>query len=552
MKYITQIVRIVVGVLFIISGFIKLNDPIGFSYKLQEYFGADVLNLPFLEPYALAISVFVVIFEVVLGVFLLIGYQKKFTLWSLLLMIVFFTFLTFYSAYFDKVKDCGCFGDALKLTPWESFTKDVVLLLLIIVLFIGQKYIKPLFNRLGQTVVALLSFIACLGFAYHVLMHLPAIDFRAYKIGANIKKGMEVPEDAPKPVQEFTWMFDVNGEQKTFVTNGSYPTVEGGKYVGVETKVIDPGYEPPVKDFSIETDSENLADKFLAAPNVIMVASYNLDTAEKAGLAALKQVTDNAIRKGYTVIGLSASGEETKQAIKKEYDLNFDFYLCDEKAIKTIVRSNPGILELKEGTVTQKLHWNDIDDLKLQDLPTAMPNLNFKLKKQLDSIMVLDQKYRKDFSPETMRDMIQQDSLNIAEVENILAKHGYPGKSLVGEETSKVAWLVIQHSNKIDKYLPLIKEASSKNELRKKYAAMMEDRHLMENGKEQIFGTQGKTYFNDSIKFIWPIKDPETVNQRRKEAGFEDTVEEYAKLLFGEDFEYKPLTMKDISKYLKK
>ena len=128
MKYLVHLSRLLVGILFIISGLIKLNDPLGFSYKLEEYFSSDVLNLPFLEPYALAISLFVVIFEVVLGVFLLIGFKRKFTVWSLLGMIVFFTFLTFYSAYFDKVKDCGCFGDALKLTPWESFTKDVVLL----------------------------------------------------------------------------------------------------------------------------------------------------------------------------------------------------------------------------------------------------------------------------------------------------------------------------------------------------------------------------------------------------------------------------------------
>src|SRR5210317_498831 len=132
MKVVVSISRIFVGILFIISGFIKLNDPLGFSYKLQEYFSADVLNLPFLEPYALIISVLVVVFEVVLGVFLIIGYKPKFTVWSLFAMIVFFTFLTFYSAYFDKVRDCGCFGDALKLTTGERFTKDVILLILIL------------------------------------------------------------------------------------------------------------------------------------------------------------------------------------------------------------------------------------------------------------------------------------------------------------------------------------------------------------------------------------------------------------------------------------
>ena len=131
----TQFSRLFVGILFIISGLIKLNDPVGFSYKLAEYFSAPVFNMPFLEPFALAIALFLVILEVILGVLLLIGYKTKFTIWSLLILIVLFTFLTFYSAYFDVVKDCGCFGDALKLTPWLSFTKDVVLLFFILILY---------------------------------------------------------------------------------------------------------------------------------------------------------------------------------------------------------------------------------------------------------------------------------------------------------------------------------------------------------------------------------------------------------------------------------
>jgi hypothetical protein len=279
-------------------------------------------------------------------------------------MIVFFTFLTFYSAYFEKVKDCGCFGDALKLTPWESFTKDVVLLVLIIILFLGVKYIKPLFSSLGVTVLALASFIGCLWFGYHVLMHLPSKDFRAYKVGANIKEGMITPEDAPKPVQEFTWTFKVNGEEKEYVTSGSYPTVDG-EYVGVETKVVKEGYDPPVKDFSIETDTEDLTDKFLSEENVIMIIMYNLATAEPDGVAKLKAFSDKALQNGYTVIGLTASGKDEKLQFKSSNKLNFDFYLCDEKALKTVVRASPGIVKLKKGTVTQKAHWNDIDDIDL-------------------------------------------------------------------------------------------------------------------------------------------------------------------------------------------
>ena len=132
---ITQFSRLFVGILFIISGLIKLNDPIGFSYKLAEYFSEPVFNMPFFVPFSLALALFLVILEVVLGVMLLIGYKTKFTIWSLLILIVLFTFLTFYSAYFNVVKDCGCFGDALKVTPWQSFTKDIVLLFFILILF---------------------------------------------------------------------------------------------------------------------------------------------------------------------------------------------------------------------------------------------------------------------------------------------------------------------------------------------------------------------------------------------------------------------------------
>ncbi|MGE5943153.1 MAG: BT_3928 family protein [Flavobacteriales bacterium] len=364
MKIIIHISRILVGALFIFSGVIKLNDPLGFSYKLQEFFTPDVLNLPFLEPYALLIAVFVVVFEVVLGVFLLIGYKPKFTVWSLLIMIVFFTFLTFYAWYFDKVKDCGCFGDFLKLKPVESFIKDVILLVFILILFFGIKHIKPVFSKLVTTILALFGFIVSLWFAYHVLMHLPVIDFRAYKVGNNIKEGMSTPENAAKPIQEFQWKFMVNGKEETIITDGSYPDVKGD-YISVETKMIKEGYQPPILDFSIESEDEDLTDYFLNEEKLIMVVSYSLEHIDRDSLNELKKVTDEALKKGYTVIGLTASGADAKKNIKDTYHLGFDFYLCDEKALKTVVRSNPGILKLNKGTVMQKLHYNDMDDLEL-------------------------------------------------------------------------------------------------------------------------------------------------------------------------------------------
>lgn len=417
MKYIIHICRILVGALFIFSGLIKLNDPIGFSYKLQEYFSADVLNLPVFEPYALGIAVFVVVLEVVLGVFLLIGYKPKFTVWSLLAMIVFFTFLTFYAAYFEKVKDCGCFGDFLKLEPWESFFKDLILLILILVLVYGLNHVKPLFGRFPTTLLALLGFIGSLWFGYHVLMHLPTWDFRAYKVGANIADGMNVPEDAPKPIQEFTWTFKVNGEEKVIVTDGSYPTVEGGEYVGVETEVIRAGYDPPIKDFSIESEDENLTDLFLAEDHLIMVVSYSLETANAEGFKNVKDITDLAIKRGYTVIGLTASGADAKASTKQIYDLNFDFYLCDEKALKTVIRSNPGIVKLEKGTVVQKVHFNDVDDLELPEVPRKPePVVEEKRPYLIDGVQY-EKAYVDQIDPERIESVdIIKDSLALTEM----------------------------------------------------------------------------------------------------------------------------------------
>ncbi|GMN10789.1 DoxX family protein [Croceitalea sp. MTPC9] len=364
MKYLVGFSRVFVGILFIISGLIKLNDPVGFSFKLEEYFSQGVLDLPVFMPYALAIAIIVVIIEVLLGIMLLIGYKPKFTVWSLLAMIIFFTFLTFYSAYFNKVTDCGCFGDAVKLTPWESFTKDIILLVLIVVLVVEVKNIKPLFNNLKGTMVMAVSLLGCSVFCYYVLYHLPAKDFRPYKIGANIEEGMSVPDDAPKALYEYAWRFKVNGEDKIVVTNGDYPTVDGD-FVDVETTEIQKGYEPPIHDFTIEKDGEDLTSLLMNEDKLVMVIAYDLAKSNYEAFKEIKRTTDEAISKGYKVIGMSASGTDKANSTTKEYSLDFEFYFTDETTLKTIVRSNPAILILERGTIKDKVHYNDLDKLKL-------------------------------------------------------------------------------------------------------------------------------------------------------------------------------------------
>ncbi|SHM25278.1 BT_3928 family protein [Flavobacterium xinjiangense] len=363
---ITQFARIFVGILFIISGLIKLNDPIGFSYKLAEYFSEPVFNMPFFVPFALAIALFLVTVEVVLGVMLLIGYKSKFTINSLLLLIVLFTFLTFYSAYFDVVKDCGCFGDALHLTPWQSFTKDVVLLFFILILFFNKKLVKPLFGNTVQNILALASIVLCAFMGYWVINHLPLKDFRPYKVGTNIQKGMRIPDGAPKSVVEMVFIYKVNGVDKEFTEKDLMNIPAGATFVDRKDKVITEGYVPPIHDFAMEKDGSDYKDEFLQEPKLVMIVSYDLIHADKNGLMKLEKLNLQAKAKGYKVIGMTASTPEDIEKVKKQFGFTFDFYFCDAIALKTIERANPSIVILEHGTILQKVHHNDISDLKLK------------------------------------------------------------------------------------------------------------------------------------------------------------------------------------------
>lgn len=321
MKILIHISRLLVSLTFIFSGFVKLVDPLGSTYKFQEYFGADVLNMEFFIPYALPFSILLILAEIMFGVMLLVGYLPKFTVWSLLGMIVVFLFLTWYSAYYDKVTDCGCFGDAVKLSSWETFYKNIVLVILILFLVVGAKYIKPLAGLAVAKWASFLSFFLFLYIIYYVLIHLPIIDFRPYAIGKSIPEGME--------------------------------------YIGEK--------EPPIHDFFLETkDGAELTSKILEDKKVLLVISYNLSSSDREGFQNIKIVTDKAIVNGYTVYALSASLDEEFAEIKNEYDLNFDMLFGDETMLKTIIRSNPGVITLNSGVVTGKWSWADAGDITLK------------------------------------------------------------------------------------------------------------------------------------------------------------------------------------------
>ena len=320
LKLLVHMSRIFVGAMFIFSGFVKLVDPIGSQYKFEEYFSEGVLNLEFLIPYALPFSILLIIVEIMLGVSLLLGYKSKITTWSLLGITTIFLFLTWYSAYYNKVTDCGCFGDAIKLTPWETFWKNVILIGLILFLLIGVKNIKALFSKRINTSLIILSFVSFSYITIHVLNHLPIIDFRAYAVGKNITEGMEFPED---------------------------------------------GSVPPVHDFMLEDTQNDLAPEILAMDKVLLVIVYNASKSDDKGFIDIKYIADKAISKGYNVFGVSASFEDDLILIQNNYDLPFDFLFCDETTLKTMIRANPGVMTLSKGTVTGKWNWNDIDDINL-------------------------------------------------------------------------------------------------------------------------------------------------------------------------------------------
>jgi peroxiredoxin len=176
---------------------------------------------------------------------------------------------------------------------------------------------------------------------------------------------MSVPEDAAVAIFDYSWKFNVDGVEKVVVTNGDYPTVDG-EFIDVETKEVQKGYEPPIHDFSIEKDGEDLAASFLQEPKLVMVIAYDLAKSNYRAFVEIKKVTDKAIKNGYKVIGMSASGKDYTQKMKNEYQLGFDFYFTDETTLKTIVRSNPGVLVLEKGTIVQKVHYNDLKDLKFE------------------------------------------------------------------------------------------------------------------------------------------------------------------------------------------
>lgn len=426
--------RLLVGALFIVSGLIKANDPIGFSYKLNDYFAPGVFNMPFLDGWALELSVLVCVAEIALGVAVLAGAKGVVSAWALLLMMVFFTFLTGYTAvanwFFDNpdsgitkffegllgfvarddisyMKDCGCFGDAIKLDPWESFLKDLVLTALAVIIFIGRKRLQPagigtdavnygvaaaliagfsigvvhwwfpLWFALAVFVVLLLlrqwvrepraswlmvgvAKVGSLAFCIYCILHLPIKDFRPYRVGNNIAELRVCPPGAPQDVYNDTWFYKVNGVVGEYTTEQEPWNLPGAEFVDRKTVLVSKGCEPPIHDFVLEdSDGNDLTDTLLAADNALFVVTYNVQKANESAQPQLNALYE-ATKSAATMVALAANSNNETEDFRHKHQNPFDYLSADGTMLKTMIRSNPGLMLVQKGEVKAMWHHNDL------------------------------------------------------------------------------------------------------------------------------------------------------------------------------------------------
>ncbi|HYF70783.1 MAG TPA: BT_3928 family protein [Ohtaekwangia sp.] len=357
-KIVDQVARFIVGGLFIFSGLIKLNDPVGTEIKMEEYFEVFAEDFGsfflFFKDFAMEIGMIMIVLEVVLGVAVLIYYRMNITAVILLVLLTFFTFLTFYSAYFNKVTDCGCFGDAIKLTPWESFFKDVFLMVWVLHLFWYRKTYKQLLpEKAGHAVIFAITVLSTAAGIY-AIQHLPFIDFRAYKIGNHIPTQMKPAEQA-----KFEYIFERkdNGEE---IRSEKYLTdTTLYKYKSInQTNADSPDTKAKITDYAVfSTEGEDMTQQTFEGIKLFFIV-YNVEKASTENIASIKELID-ALDGKIDMMLLTASGGTETEAFRHEHQLAIPYYFADATVLKTIVRSNPGITLWVDGTVKDMWHHND-------------------------------------------------------------------------------------------------------------------------------------------------------------------------------------------------
>lgn len=354
----TNLCRFLLAFLFIFSGFVKAVDPLGFTYKIQDYLQAFGLLqwIPSFLPLVAAVTLSAL--EFVIGVLLFFGISKKQSTGLALMFMLFMTPLTLYLAIANPVSDCGCFGDAWILTNWQTFWKNVVLLIAAFSVFLWKKNIIRFISSKSEWLISLYTIVFIVVLSLYCLNKLPILDFRPYKIGNNIWNEMNIPEGAERSEYETVFILEKDGRKQEF-TLENYPD---STWIFKEAKTVlrKKGYEPPIAEFSmlsLET-GEYIENEVLTDDNYnFLLVAHRIETADDSEIDLINEIYDYSVEHGYGFYCLTSSPDTEIEQWKDKTGAEYPFCLMDDITLKTIIRSNPGLLLMKGGTILNK--WDD-------------------------------------------------------------------------------------------------------------------------------------------------------------------------------------------------
>ncbi|ADV42111.1 BT_3928 family protein [Bacteroides helcogenes] len=353
-----NVCRFLLGLVFIFSGFVKAVDPLGFFYKIQDYLAAFGMEswFPVYLPLLFGIVLSAVEFSV--GIFMFLGIRKNTASTLALLIMGAMTPLTFYLALADPVSDCGCFGDAWILTNWQTFGKNIVLLIAAISIFRWKDLTVRFITAKMEWMVSMYTFLFIFVLSFYCLGNLPILDFRPYKIGVNIKAGMEIPEGANPGVFESRFVLEKDGKRQEFALE-DYPD-STWKFIETHTVLKEKGYEPPIHDFSmmnLET-GEDITDSVLSDKGyAFLLVAHRIEDADDSNIDLINEIYDYSLEHGYAFYALTSSPEDEIELWRDKTGAEYPFCQMDDITLKTIIRSNPGLLLIKDGTILNK--WSD-------------------------------------------------------------------------------------------------------------------------------------------------------------------------------------------------
>lgn len=366
MKYIRLAARLLVALVFLFSGFVKGIDPLGSTYKFVDYF--EAFGMAFLEPLAFPLAILLNALEFALGFGLLLKVKMRLNAWLTLVFMSFFTVLTFILALYNPVSDCGCFGDALILTNWETFWKNLIIMIPVLIIFFQRDQFQVSCSSARQWALWSLGPILMLLISWYNYNHLPVIDFRPYNVGAHIPSKMEIPEGAPQPEYETLLVYEKDGQQKEFTLENLPDST--WSWVATENKKVKEGYQPPIHDFAISTpEGVDITDNTLQYRGfTLLVIAYDLAQTNTEAMKELHELYQQCrAEESCQFMVVTSSLSSTIQTFNRETDTQMPFYNADEITLKTIVRANPGVLLLKNGVIMDKWHYRDLptyDQLK--------------------------------------------------------------------------------------------------------------------------------------------------------------------------------------------